>query len=404
MTGSGTSLEPDAARRAPASSRRVVMLLENNPYPDDVRVRLEAEALAEAGHRVTVLAPRASGQPRRERIAGVDVTRFHLPPERATIAGLLVEYGVAHVQLIARAVWHLIKGAQVVHLHNPPDTLFPAGLIARALGRRVVFDNHDLTPELFETKFGAKRVVAALLRRAQRTSMRLADLVVASNESQAEVAAANRGERRGEVVVVRNGPRSRDLAEEPATRTGALAEPRLVYLGQLAAQDGVTELADLLSALRERHGLLASLTVIGDGPARAELERALVRRGMLERTRFHGWVPFHRVPALLADADVCIDPAPCSPLNHRSTMTKIAEYLAAARPVVAYDLTETRRTVGDAALLAPCGDHQGFAELVAQLAASSDARGDLIDRALARRTELVWERSARVLIDAYGRL
>ena len=38
------------------------MLLENNPYPQDVRVRNEAEALAAAGHAVTVLAPRAPGQ------------------------------------------------------------------------------------------------------------------------------------------------------------------------------------------------------------------------------------------------------------------------------------------------------------------------------------------------------
>ncbi|MDQ5808231.1 MAG: glycosyltransferase, partial [Actinomycetota bacterium] len=169
--------------------RRVVMLLENNPYPQDVRVRGEAEALVGAGHEVTVLAPLGDGQPRREVVRGVHVRRFRLPPDRETVGSLLLEYAVAHVQLIGRAVAALARGADVVHLHNPPDTLFPAGALARLAGRRVVFDSHDLSPELFEEKFGASPLVA-FMRLAQRLSFRIANLVIATNESQADVARA----------------------------------------------------------------------------------------------------------------------------------------------------------------------------------------------------------------------
>ena len=45
------------------SSARVLLLVENNAYPFDVRVRREAHALRDAGYRVSVIAPRASGQP-----------------------------------------------------------------------------------------------------------------------------------------------------------------------------------------------------------------------------------------------------------------------------------------------------------------------------------------------------
>ncbi|MEA2311666.1 MAG: hypothetical protein QOE28_1634 [Solirubrobacteraceae bacterium] len=379
------------------------MLLENNAYPDDVRVRLEAEALTAAGHRVTVLAPREPGQQRSETVDGVEVRRFWLPPDRADARGILAEYLVAHVQLLVRALWRLARGADVVHLHNPPDTLFPAGLAARALGRRMVFDNHDLTPELFEDKFGGARV-AAVLRLAQRISMRSADLVVASNQSQAELAAGLRRRGAAGVTVVRNGPRRADLAAAPEWRQGSLHDPVIGYLGQLASQDGVLDLVDLLAALRGRHRLDARLSVIGDGPARPALERALDDAGLAGFVTFHGSVPFESVPGLLAGADVCVDPAPCNELNHRSTMTKIAEYLAAGRPVAAFRLAETERTAGDAALLARCGDRERLATNVQRLCADGEERRRLGERAVARREELVWEHSARSLTEAYAAL
>src|SRR5207247_2237039 len=126
--------EPVAAKLGQRRARgraRVLMLLENNAYPDDVRVRLEAEALTAAGYWVTVLAPRGPGQARRDHIAGVDVRWFRLLPEGQSAMAILIEYLIAHIQLIARAGWHILRGADVVHLHNPPDTLFPAGLLAR---------------------------------------------------------------------------------------------------------------------------------------------------------------------------------------------------------------------------------------------------------------------------------
>ena len=96
---------------------------------------------------------------------------------------------------------------------------------------------------------------------------------------------------------------------------------------------------------------------------------------MADRIEFTGHVEHRLVPALIAAADICIDPAPCSELNHRSTMIKVTEYLAAGRPVVAFGLTETRRTAEDAALYAPCGDLDAFAELIVRLAREPALRG-----------------------------
>ena len=122
------------------------------------------------------------------------------------------------------------------------------------------------------------------------------------------------------------------------------------------------------------------------------------------RVTLLGRVEHQRVPELLDAADIAVDPAPCTEFNQRSTMVKIAEYLAARLPVVAYDLVETRRTADDAALLVPCGSVDRLADAAARVARDEPLRYSLSVRAAARATELVWERSAEALLGLYERL
>jgi glycosyltransferase involved in cell wall biosynthesis len=383
------------------------MLLENSPYPQDPRVRNEARALVGAGWRVTVLAPYADrGQARRELVEGVEVVRYWLPTTPSSVIGHLLEYAVAHAQLARLTLTRLLAGADVVHVNNPPDTLALLFPLVRLLGGASVFDNHDLFPELFELRYSGSRM-GGLLRIFQRLAFRSADLVLATNESQREVVLDAVGRDPQTVVVVRNGPRRETLraASEPASDAGTgRAGLELVFLGALEPQDGVVTLAEVLAILVERYQLDARLTVIGIGSARGELEARCSELGIEGRVVFTGWVVHEEVPRLLANADVCLDPAACNELNHRSTMIKIAEYMAAGKPIVAFDLRETRRTAGDAVLYAGCDDVEGFAAHVVELAGNPALRSELTEHAAVRLPQLLWEHSAETLVTAYGRL
>jgi glycosyltransferase involved in cell wall biosynthesis len=380
------------------------MLLENNPYPDDVRVRCEAESLVQAGHAVCVSAPRAPGQVRREVIRGVEVRRFRAPAGTNGARSLLAEYVVANMALHAAAVRELARGASVVHLHNPPDTLFIAGLLARALGRRVVFDHHDLFPELVMTRLHS-RAWTAIARAAERATFATAHVVLAANASHAEIARSRGAKATSDVRIVRNGPAAAAVQGTPSVRAGRLADPRLVYLGEIADQDGVELLGAVLARLRGVHRLEgARLTVVGDGPARPHVEAGIAAAGVADRVCFTGRVEPHRVWEHLRAADICVDPAPPGELNDRSTMVKIAEYLAAGKPVVAFALPETARTAGDAALLVKGGDPAELADVIALLAEDHDQRRELAHRAVQRVRGLTWEHSARELLAAYERL
>jgi glycosyltransferase involved in cell wall biosynthesis len=376
------------------------MLLENQPYPRDVRVRAEAEALSRAGYRVTVLAPNVGGQPRVETVGGVRVRRYGLPMATGGALGYVIEYAVAHAQLFARALAELMAGARVVHLHNPPDTLFPIALVARALGREAVFDQHDLFPELLASRFRSSRLHRLALA-AQRAAARAASVVLVTNESQRELVLQRARRPASRVFVVRNGPRRDMLAPSLRTRDGVLTEPRLIYVGELGPQDGVLGLPEILS-----HPSLtgARLTIVGDGSCRQELERRLAAKGLAERVKLMGYMPHARVPELLSQADIGIDPAPASDFNQLSTMAKIAEYLAAGLPVVAFDLLETRRTARDCAAYAPGGDLAAFAAEVARVATDPTWRASLAQAGRARAEQLVWERSEPELLAAYASL
>ena len=388
----------------PRSARHVVMLLENNGYPRDVRPRREAESLVGAGYRVTVIAPREAGETARETVRGVEVRRFRLPATGAGPLGIALEYLIANAQLLTRAAWALVRGADALHMHNPPDTLFPAGWLARLLGRRVVFDLHDLAPELYMEKFGRSPLVRVLLA-LEGGSVRVAHRVLAVNETLKDLMVERHGADPSRITVMRNVPPRSAMPAEQTQRPGALDAPQLVFLGSMESQDGVDALPELMSLLRNQHGLPgARMTVIGDGSRRPAVEAAMAAAGHAEQVRFTGYVPHERVWDLLGEADVCIEPAPRGPLNDRCSMVKVTEYMAAARPVVAFPLPEIRRMGDGAVLFAESGEMEEMAAHAARLARDADVRHEHARRGRERALELTWEHSEQTLLAAYADL
>jgi glycosyltransferase involved in cell wall biosynthesis len=382
---------------------RVVMLLENNPYPQDVRVRLEAQSLTAGGYQVTVIAPRAEGQRRHETVEGVAVRRFAIPTATgAAAAGIVREYLVANLQLHFRGVAELVRGADIVHLHNPPDTLFGVGYVARAMGRRVIYDMHDGAAELFAVKFG-DGWLTRVLRWFERRSARAAHRVLTVNESLRDVAAERDGVRLERITIIPNAPPARMLAEATPARGGSLPDPRLVFVGNIESQDGVEILPELVRVLRDEHGLSrVRLTIVGDGAARSAVEARCHEAGVEDRVEMTGRVPHEMIGGFLREADICIEPAPCNAFNHRCAMVKVYEYMAAGRPIVAYPLREVKRLGGDAILYGDSGDPAELAHHIVRLAADPGLRQTLAALGRERVRELTWERSGESLLEAYA--
>jgi glycosyltransferase involved in cell wall biosynthesis len=210
--------------------------------------------------------------------------------------------------------------------------------------------------------------------------IRNADIVLVTNGTHLAAARRHRPRSDTQIVLVRNGPRKSAVGDRlPAIRLGELVDPGLVYVGALEPQDGVAQLPQILERLVVDQGLTgARMTIAGWGSELEVIRSDFASRHLLDRVRLLGRTPHEHVLRLIANADICVDPAPCNPFNHGTTMVKISEYLAFGRPTVSYALRETEHTAAGAVALVPC-DHSGaFVRRVAELARSEEARAELL--------------------------
>ncbi len=351
------------------------MLLENNPYPQDGRVRREAVSLTEAGYRVTVICPAASGQRWAETVNGVRVYRYPVPPNRGSTAGYILEYSYSLlVTGIVAAYLAVVRGFDVVHAHNPPETLALLGGIFKIFGKRFVFDHHDLSPEMYLARFGkspdARGVMYRILLALETLSFRLADHVIASNESYRAVAMERGGVALEQTTVVRNGPDlDRVYLRAPDEELQARAPTIIAYVGVMGIQDGVDYLLRALHHLKEDLGRTDFCAVLmGSGDAVPALHTLSLDLGLAHQVWFTGNLSDDELlMRYLSTSDIGVDPGPSNPYNDRSTTIKIGEYMALAKPVVAFDLPEHRVTAGEAALYAKPNSEPDFAHKLAEL-------------------------------------
>jgi len=77
----------------------------------------------------------------------------------AALAYLSIELGVTGPTVMTTE----ISAGSKVHAASPPDFLLLAARGLRKRGAATIFDHHDLSPELYEVKFGRRGIVAALL-------------------------------------------------------------------------------------------------------------------------------------------------------------------------------------------------------------------------------------------------
>lgn len=390
------------------SSLRVLMLLENNAYPGDSRVRQEATTLAAAGHRVTVIAPRGDDQPRREDIDGVSVIRFRPPPEGDGAVAYLVEYGWAVVAMFAATLGVAVRaGFDVVHVHNPPDLLVLIAAPYKLLGKRFVYDHHDFAPELYEVLFEQDRpAIRRALRLFEWVSARLADLLVTTNETARRRHLDRNGPHPDDVFVVRNGPDLRLIRDvEPAPAARRAGRLTILYIGSMGRHDGVELLVDAMENLFDEHGRTdAFFVLVGDGAAGDDV-RARCRSLGPDRAIATGWIDHTEVSAYLSAADICVAPEPSNPYNDGCTVIKLMEYMALGKPIVAFDLPEHRITAGPAALYARPNDTQDFARRLSDLMDDEPRRNEMGAAARERVIDhLAWHHQADRLLAAYERL
>jgi glycosyltransferase involved in cell wall biosynthesis len=403
-----------SARKWPADGRHVVVVVQNMTVPLDRRVWLECQTLVAAGLRVSVVCPKGPGDPSHAELDGVRLHKYRPAPAPRGPLGYAVEFAwswIRTAELVRRI--HRRDPVAVLQACNPPDTYWLLALLMRRAGTRFVFDHHDLCPELYRSRGGP--VSPRLLRAIgwlERRTYATADAVMCTNESYRRIACARTGRSPAEVAIVRSGPdpeRMRRGAPAPGLRDGH--RHLVCYLGIMGPQDGVdTVIRTAAVVVRDLGRTDIRFAVLGYGDELAGLRRLVDELGLSDHVCFTGRVDLPEITEWLSTAALGLSPDPWTPFNDVSTMNKTLEYLAYELPVIAFSLTETVVSAGEAAVyVAPTGDAtedvRAYARAVVGLV-DDPARRAVMGRAGRDRIEqfLGWPASSRRYLEVYAGL
>jgi glycosyltransferase involved in cell wall biosynthesis len=390
-------------------NRSCVIVVENLPVPFDRRVWQEAQALKSAGWKVSVICPATAVFPAKyEVIDDIAVYRHLLPPEGRGAAAYFREYSAAlfhEFRLLVRV--HRERGFSIIQACNPPDLIFLAAAPFKLLGKRFIYDQHDVGPELFEIKYGKKGFLHRALMVFERLSYAMADFVITANATFKEIAISRGGKSASKVEVVYGVPdrkRIHRVEPEPGLRAGK--KFILGYVGIIAEQDGVDHFVravDFLAHTKDFRDFRA--VVVGAGPALDSVKKLAAELGLQDLILFTGYLSGERLLAHISAFDIGVIPDPFNAANDVMSMNKVFEYCALGIPTACYPLKETKRLLGKAGVYAPKFEPRGLAE--ACLALMQDESLRVLCAAEARRLSagtFVWENEARKYVGVYERV
>ncbi|MHC5611001.1 MAG: glycosyltransferase family 4 protein [Nostoc sp.] len=393
-----------------ASPKKVLIIVENLPVPFDRRVWMEATTLQKAGYEVTVISPTGNGfEKDYEVIEQIHIYRHPLPAEESSVIGYLREYSWAiNWQFrLAQRVWRE-RGFDVIHICNPPDLLFlVAGWFKLFHGTWVIFDHHDLSPEMYEAKYQRRDIFYHGLRWAERLTYATADMAISTNESHREVA-LNRGHKKPEkVFVVRSAPdlsRFRRMPPNPIYRRGK--NYLIGYMGVMGEPEGIDYLLRMVYYIvQKKNRSDIHFMLIGSGPAAEKLKNLSKELEVTEFVEFTGFKQGEELLERLSSCDVCVEPSPTSAYNENCTMNKILEYMAMGKAIVQFDLREGRRSAQEASLYAKPNDEVEFAEKILELLDSPERREKIGAQGRRRMEEILeWQYQAPKLLEAYEKI
>lgn len=389
--------------------RRILIIVENLPVPFDTRVWQEATTLAENGYTVSVISPKGKGYTaEKEILEGVHVYRHDLPTEGNGPLGYLKEYLIAlkEEMRLAKRIYKEI-GFDVIHGCNPPDDIYLIAQHFKKYGVKYVFDHHDICPELFEAKFGHASGPLYLSQVfMERQTYKHCTFAFVTNESYKKIAIERGKMEPDKVIVLRSGPRLERMKIQPPVEKVKHGKKYMVgYLGVIGQQEGIGYILEAAKYCKETlHRDDIFWGIVGGGPHLAVLKEQCSKMQLDDCVEFTGRVPDQVLLDYMNTADVCVNSDTYNSMNDKSTMNKILEYMALAKPIVQFELTEGHYSAQEASLYAQQNNAKDMADKIVFLLDNPETRRKMgmigYNRIV---NELSWEHTSKALLEGYDK-
>ena len=382
-------------------------------YPADPRPRRAAEALAAEGVTIDLICLREGpNEQKRERFGNINVLRVPLKRHRAG----KISYVRQYTAFVVSCFLHLLLGSfkrryDFVHVHNMPDVLVFSALIPKLLGARVILDLHDPMPELMQTifKLPAESSDVRALKRLEKWSIAFADLVLTVNLACKKIY-SSRSCPPEKIEVVLNSPDDEIFRPRPIAsnhRNGA-SPPRpfdILYHGSLVHRNGFDLAVDALEEVR-RTIPSVRLTVCGEGTPYFESVMESARaRGLENNISYLGARNLDQIVEAINGCDLGIIPNHRNIFTEINTPTRIFEYLALGKPVIAPKARGIQDYFGERDLLFfELGDAEDLARRIEFAFANPDEALATVRRGQEVYRAHTWNREKERLLVAFGDL
>jgi glycosyltransferase involved in cell wall biosynthesis len=319
-----------------------VAMVTFSSYPGDPRPRRAVDALAREGMKVDLICLGSENAPKREVLDSVDVLRVPLEHRRGGKFAYGYQYGAfILISSVIFALRSLTRGYDLVYVHNMPDILVLSSLFPKAMGAKVALDLHDPMPELMMTIFNLEEdsLSVRLLSRIEKWSIACADLVITVNVACKRIF-SSRSCRPEKIEVVMNAPDGeifpfRAARSHPPTNQARNSRFVIMYHGSIVERNGLDLAVDALARVRETIPT-AELRIYGTRTLFLDRVMDAARsKGLNEAIRYFGPKRLEELVSAIEDCDVGIIPNHRNAFTEINTPTRIFEYLALGKPVVA---------------------------------------------------------------------
>jgi glycosyltransferase involved in cell wall biosynthesis len=320
-----------------------ILVLLQEYFPKDTRVRKEVMALIEKGHSIDIVCLRGDNEVKYEESGLITIHRIGSEKKRASVLRYLYEY-FSFFFVAFYKTWRISKAKviNIVHVHTIPDFLVFAAFPAKKRGAKVILDMHEIMPEFFCSKYRFKEnhIVVKVLKYIERASVMYADYIITVNSSLKEIFEKRSCPKRDIVEVLNTVSNDTLPVLEKQTTNKFVA----VYHGTLT---DIYNLSFAISSMGKVSKKLRDLNfefhVYGDGPDFRKLQELVDGLQLQGMIFVHGRVKHTEIPGILSKANLGILPMRRDLMLDLSFSNKLAEYVHCKIPVLSSDLITVKR-------------------------------------------------------------
>jgi len=376
-------------------------------YPDDVRVRKEAEALVEYGWKVHLICLKYDGQSKQEFFNGVQIHRINLQQKRGSKFVYLKAFFFFTIAAFFKTIYLYNRfHYKIIHVHNVPDTLVLCALIPRLLGAKIILDMHEIMPEFFMRKYQVPETNCAItiLKLAEKLSIKLAHHVFVATPF-LKTTVVKRSTVAEKVTVLLNLPELKYFVSRNPKNAANDLQPirfKLIYAGTFSHIHGVDLAIFAVRKLIARGFNNLELHLYGGGDEEHSLKKMVSEFHLDDHVFFHQSVPMEELGKILTKMHLGIVPKRDGVFIGEAISTKLFDYAAAGLAAVC------SRTAGDSlyfddsmAQFFEPENIDDMADKIYELYHDFDKRQTITNNALAFIKQFNWEQVKNKLLKIY---